>query len=423
MKNEKLLLALLATVQFTNILDFVIMMPLGPQLMPALNIVPRQFGLVISSYTFSAGATGLAAAFFLDRFNRKTALLALYLGFGLGTVACALAPTYHWLVAARVFTGAFGGVLGSLVLAIVGDAVPEHRRGQAIGIVMGAFSVASVLGIPFGLFLASRFSWHLPFFGLGGLSLVIWGIIYFVMPSMSGHISSRVMLFRERFMDVVGLFGRPSVRYALLLTAMLVLGQFTVISFLSPSLVGNVGFTIDQLSYVYLVGGALTFFTSPMVGRLADSYGKVPVFIIATLATIPMLLIITRLGHTPLPLVLTLTAAMFAVMGGRFVPAMALATTVVPPQQRGSFMSLNTSIQQLASGAAAYLAGLIVMQTPTGKLLHYELVGYIAVAANLVSLLAIRRIKPASVAAGPSGTGAAPDKIVVNTPLSEQAVD
>jgi predicted MFS family arabinose efflux permease len=160
-----------------------------------------------------------------------------------------------------------------------------------------------------------------------------------------------------------------------------------------------------------------------MVGRLADSYGKVPVFIIATLATIPMLLIVTRLGHTPLPLVLTLTAAMFAVMGGRFVPAMALATTVVPPQQRGSFMSLNTSIQQLASGAAAYLAGLIVMQTPTGKLLHYELVGYIAVAANLVSLLAIRRIKPASVAAGPSGTGAAPDKIVVNTPLSEQAVD
>ncbi|WP_375438196.1 MFS transporter [uncultured Hymenobacter sp.] len=139
MKNEKLLLALLAAVQFTNILDFVIMMPLGPQLMPALGIVPRQFGLVISAYTFSAGATGLAAAF-LDRFNRKTALLALYLGFGLGTVACALAPTYHWLVAARALTGAFGGVLGSLVLAIVGDAVPESRRGQAIGLGSPLFS-------------------------------------------------------------------------------------------------------------------------------------------------------------------------------------------------------------------------------------------------------------------------------------------
>ena len=190
MKNEKLLLALLATVQFTNILDFVIMMPLGPQLMPALSIGPRQFGLVISAYTFSAGTTGLAAAFFLDRFNRKTALLALYLGFGLGTVACALAPTYHWLLAARVFTGAFGGVLGSLVLAIVGDAVPESRRGQAIGIVMGAFSVASVLGIPFGLFLASRFSWHLPFLVLGGLSLIVWGVTYVVMPSMNGHVSA-----------------------------------------------------------------------------------------------------------------------------------------------------------------------------------------------------------------------------------------
>lgn len=395
MKNERLLLVLLAAVQFTNILDFVIMMPLGPQLMPALGIVPRQFGLVISAYTFSAGATGLAAAFFLDRFNRKTALLALYLGFGLGTIACAVAPTYHWLVAARVLTGAFGGVLGSLVLAIVGDAVPESRRGQAIGIVMGAFSVASVLGIPFGLFLASRFSWHLPFVVLGGLSLVVWAVIYFVMPSMAGHIGTRARTFAERVSDVLGLFRRAAVRYALLLTALLVLGQFTVITFLSPSLVGNVGFRLDQLSYVYLVGGALTFFTSPLVGRLADRYGKVPVFTLATLATVPVLLLITRLGPTPLPLVLTLTAVLFVVMGGRFVPATALATTVVPPQQRGSFMSLNTSIQQLAAGAAAYLAGLIVVQTSTGQLLHYEVVGYIAAAASLAALPVIRRIQPA----------------------------
>ncbi|MCC2546897.1 MFS transporter [Hymenobacter sp. BT175] len=421
MKNEKLLLALLAAVQFTNILDFVIMMPLGPQLMPALGIVPRQFGLVISAYTFSAGATGLAAAFFLDRFNRKTALLALYLGFGLGTVACALAPTYHWLVAARVLTGAFGGVLGSLVLAIVGDAVPEGRRGQAIGIVMGAFSVASVLGIPFGLFLASRFSWHLPFFVLGGLSLLVWAVIYFVMPSMAGHISSRVTSPRERIADVLGLFRRSSVRYALLLTALLVLGQFTVISFLSPSLVGNVGFTVGQLGYVYLVGGALTFFTSPLIGRLADRHGKVLIFTIATVATVPVLLIITRLTPTPLPIVLTLTAAMFAVMGGRYVPATALATTVVPPWQRGSFMSLNTSIQQLAAGAAAYLAGLIVVQTSTGQLLHYEVVGYIAAAANVVSLLVIRRIQPAPVPAADAAS--TPDKVVVNTPLSEQVVE
>ncbi|HEX8327931.1 MAG TPA: MFS transporter [Hymenobacter sp.] len=421
MKNEKLLLALLAAVQFTNVLDFVIMMPLGPQLMPALGIVPRQFGLVISAYTFSAGATGLAAAFFLDRFNRKTALLALYLGFGLGTVACALAPTYPWLVAARVLTGAFGGVLGSLVLAIVGDAVPESRRGQAIGIVMGAFSVASVLGIPFGLFLASRFSWHLPFLVLGGLSLVVWAVIYFVMPSMTGHIGPRALSLSERASDVLGLFRRASVRYALLLTALLVLGQFTVISFLSPSLVGNVGFSINQLSYVYLVGGALTFFTSPLVGRLADRYGKVPVFTLATLATIPVLLVLTRLGPTPLPLVLTLTAATFAVMGGRYVPATALATTVVPPRQRGSFMSLNTSVQQLAAGAAAYLAGLIVLQTSTGRLLHYEVVGYVAAAANLVSLLVIRRVQPAPAAAMPAA-GSAPEA-VVNTPLSEQITE
>ena len=423
MKNEKLLLALLVAVQFTNILDFVIMMPLGPQLMPALGIGPRQFGLVISAYTFSAGATGLAAAFFLDRFNRKTALLALYVGFGLGTVACALAPTHHWLIAARVLTGAFGGVLGSLVLAIVGDVVPEARRGQAIGVVMGAFSVASVLGIPFGLFLAAHYSWHLPFVLLGGLSLVIGLIIYFVMPDLRGHMSARPVPLSERAAGVFGLFRNPSVRYALLLTALLVLGQFTVVTFLSPSLVANVGFQNSQLGYVYLVGGALSFFTSPLVGRLADRYGKALVFSIATLATIPVALALTRLGPTPLPLVLCLTALFFVVVGGRFVPATALATTVVAPRQRGSFMSLNTSVQQLAAGTAAYIAGLIVVQGPGGTLLHYERVGYVAAAASLLSLLVVRRIKPAGAAAagGPMGGPAAPRPVAA--PVGEKVLE
>ena len=398
MKQENLLLALLAIVQFTNILDFVIMMPLGPQLMPALGIGPKQFGLVISAYTFSAGITGLAGAFFLDRFNRRNALLFLYLGFGLGTMACALAPTHVWLVAARVFTGAFGGVLGSLVLATIGDAVPENRRGQAIGVVMGAFSVASVVGVPFGLFLASHYSWHMPFILLGALALAVWPLIYFVMPSMRGHIGPRAVPFSERASAVFGLFKNPSVRYALSLTVLIMLGQFTVVSFLSPSLVGNVGFTNPQLSYVYLAGGAVTLFTSPLAGRLADRYGKVVVFSLSTLVTIPVLMAITRLGPTPLPLVLCLTALLFAVMGGRFVPATALATAVVPPQQRGSFMSLNTSVQQLAAGTAAYIAGLIVVKTTSGSLLHYEVVGYVAAAANILSLLVVRRIGSAEAA-------------------------
>lgn len=419
MKKEPVLLALLAAVQFTNILDFVIMMPLGPQLMPALGIGPSQFGLVISAYTFSAGTTGLAAAFFLDRFNRKTALLALYLGFGLGTVACALAPTYEWLVGARVLTGAFGGVLASLVLAIIGDAVPESRRGQAIGVVMGAFSVASVLGVPFGLFLASRFSWHLPFVLLGGLSLAVGVVIYFVMPNMRGHIGPRAVPLRERAAAVLGLFGNGSVRAALLLTALLMLGQFTVISFLSPSLVANVGFTNAQLSYVYLVGGGLSFFTSPLMGRLADRYGNTPVFTLASLISVPVLLVVTRLGPTPLPLVLGLTAVLFSVFSGRFVPATALATAVVPPQQRGSFMSLNTSVQQLAAGAAAYVAGWLVVQTTGGRLLHYDWVGYVAAAANLLSLVVVQRIRSAAVAPAPAHPVAVP----VEVPVIERVLE
>ena len=393
MKNERLLLLLLATVQFTNILDFVIMMPLGPQLMPALGIGPKQFGLVISAYTFSAGLTGLAAAFFLDRYDRRSALLTLYLGFALGTLACAAAPTYGWLVAARVLTGAFGGVLGSLVLAVVGDAVPEERRGRALGIVMGAFSVASVLGVPFGLFLAARLSWHVPFTVLGVLSLGVWALMYRAMPSMRGHLGPQLPL-AERAAAVLGLFRQPSVRYALLLTVLLMLGQFSVVSFFSPSLVSNVGFQPQQLSYVYLVGGAVTLFSSPLTGRLADRYGKARVFSLVTLAAVPMLLLVTRLEPAPLPLVLMVTAVFFAVLGGRFVPATALATAVVRPQQRGSFMSLNSSVQQLAAGAAAFIAGLIVVKTPAGPLLHYEYVGYLAATASLLSLLVVYRVRP-----------------------------
>jgi predicted MFS family arabinose efflux permease len=285
------------------------------------------------------------------------------LGFGLGTVACALAPGYGWLVAARVLTGAFGGVLGSLVLAIVGDAVPESRRGQALGIVMGAFSVASVVGVPLGLYLASHFSWHLPFIVLGVLSLAIWAVIYFVMPDMRGHIGPRPIPFGERAAAVFGLFRSSSVRFALLLTALMML--------------------------------AVTLFTSPLAGRLSDRYGKVPVFTLFTLATLPVMLVLTRLTPAPLPQVLFLAALLFAV-SGRFVPATALATSVVPPQQRGSFMSLNSSVQQLAAGTAAYLAGLIVVKTAGGSLLHFEWVGYMAVVGNLLSLLVVRRVGAAA---------------------------
>ena len=401
MKNEKTLLALLAAIQFTNILDFVIMMPLGPQLMRTLEIGPQQFGLVVSAYTFSAGFSGLAAAFFIDRYNRKTALLVLYLGFALGTLACVAAPTHHWLIAARALTGMFGGVLGSLVLAIIGDAVPEERRGRAIGVVMGAFSVASVLGVPFGLYLATRYSWHAPFILLGVLSLAIWVLIYFALPNMRGHIDRATSL-RERAGAVVDLFGNPSVRAALLLITLLMLGQFTVVSFLSPYLVGNVGFSENQLSYIYLVGGVVTIFSSPLAGRLADRYGKVRVFTAGSLASVPMLLLITHLGPLPLGLALTATAGLFIVMSSRFIPATALATSVVEPRRRGSFMSLNTSVQQFAAGLASFLAGFIVVKTTSGALLHYDWVGYLAVAANLLSMWVVRQVRPAEVVSAPA---------------------
>ncbi len=186
--NERLLLLSLAAIQFTTVVDFIIIMPLGPQYMRVFSITPGQFGLIVSAYAISAGISGIAAGFFLDRFDRKRALLGLYSGFTLATLFCAVAQTYPLLVAARALAGAFGGVTGALILAIVGDVVPEHRRGAAMGLVMSAFSIANICGVPLGLVLASHFNWHVPFFALAGLSIIVLAVMVRVMPSLRTHL-------------------------------------------------------------------------------------------------------------------------------------------------------------------------------------------------------------------------------------------
>jgi MFS transporter, DHA1 family, inner membrane transport protein len=391
MKKENILIALMAAVQFTHIVDFVIMMPLGPQLMRSLNINPTQFGIVVSAYTFSAAISGLIGAFFLDKYNRKTALLFLYIGFVIGTFFCALSNQFEFLVAARIFTGTFGGLLGSMVMAVVGDAVPEEKRGKAIGIVMGAFSLASVVGIPVGLVLASTFNWNMPFYFLGTLSLIIGIFLYKYMENMTTHLE-RIDLKQKWYSVVSVVLQSPNQRNALLLTFLLMSGHFIVFTFLSPYMVANVGFAETQLSLIYLVGGFVTFFSSPLIGKYTDKLGKKQVYIFFALLILPMILLITNLPRLPISLVLAITSIFFIVIGGRVIPATATATAAVEPQQRGSFMAFNASVQQLGSGVAAFLAGMIVVKNGNGLYENFNLIGYIAIAINVLSIFVISRI-------------------------------
>lgn len=392
--REGWLLLLLAVIQFTHIIDFVIMMPLGPQLMRVFDINPKEFGFLVSAYTFSAAISGFISTLFIDKFDRKNALLALYAGFIVGTFCCAIAPNYQMLLLARILAGAFGGVIGALVFAIIGDAIPEERRGAATGKVMAAFSAASIAGVPVGLYLASRLNWHAPFYALTFLSMGILVIAYLLLPAMRGHLTNAI---NTRPIRVIGdIVRNPNLLWALALMVILTLAGFTIVPFISPYLVANVGFSESDLPFMYLFGGLATVVTSQLAGRLSDRYGKQRVFVYTALFSLIPILLITHLEPAPHYLIFIVTTTFFIGFGARFVPAMSLITSSVSPKQRGSFMSFNSSVQQLAAGLSAFLSGLIIEKTPAGPLLHFNLIGYLALAATLACIFIIRRLKVVS---------------------------
>ncbi len=398
MKNERILLLILAATMFTHIMDFMIMMPLGPQLMRIFQISPQQFALLVSSYTITAGITGFISAFAIDRFDRKKSLLFVYVGFTAGTIACAFAPTYPILLITRSLAGAFGGVLGALILSMVSDAIPLERRSKSIGIVMASFSVASVFGVPFGLLLASKFSWHAPFLFLGIFAGLINLLVIFFVPSMRSHIAQDGN-HKNPWEVLVAIFGNRNARLGLSFSAVLMLGHFTIVPFISPYMVGNVGFSESELMYIYLVGGACTIFFSPWVGKMADKHGRLKIFtIFGTLVILPIIAI-TNMPPAPLWAALVVAGVFFVFANGRMVPSTTMETAIIAPENRGSYMSIRSSIQQLTSGFAAFIAGVIVTEKPSlfsteaTALVNYEYVGLIAVFFSLVSLWVARQLK------------------------------
>jgi len=393
--TELPLLILLAAVQFTHIMDFMVMMPLGPQLMRIFDISPAQFSLLVAAYTFSAGIAGLAGAVFVDRFDRKHALLFCYGGFLLGTLACALAPGYHSLLLARVISGAFGGVSGSMVMTIVGDVIAPHRRAGAMGVIMGSYSMASVAGVPVGLYLASIYSWHAPFLIIVGIGVFIWAFCSYLLPSLRGHVLDRSSDRPHMLAGVWTLLSTRNTQLALTFMVCMVLGHFMIIPFISPSLVANVGLPEQHLSWFYLAGGLASLVSSPIIGKLADRYGKLRFYIITIMGAIVPVYMITHQGPEPLGILLGVAVLFFVFGGGRFIPGQAIVTSAVPASMRGSFMSLNSSVRDLAAGVASLVGGQIVAKDiVTGRLLHYPTLGWIAIVASLISVVIATRVKP-----------------------------
>lgn len=386
-RYQSFLVALLAFAQFTIILDFIIMSPLGAILMPALNITAGQFGVAVSAYAFSAGISAILAAGFADRFDRKRLLLFFYLGFTLGTLLCALAPNYHLLLLGRIVTGLFGGVIGSVVLAIITDLFPLHLRGRMMGFVQTAFAASQVLGIPTGLFLANHWNWHVSFGAIVVLSILAMAAILFVMQPVNAHL--RLKQDRNAFRHLIATVGQPRYTLAFAVTTLLSTGGFMLMPFGSAFTVHNLGIDILHLPTIYLVSGLFTIFIGPLVGRASDAFGKYPTFVFGSVMSVVMVLIYTHLGHVSLTTAIIINVLMFLGIFSRMIPSQALISAIPDPSQRGSFSAVSASLQQLSGGLGSVLAAAIIAENPDGTLRHFDRLGYIVVATSILSLIAM----------------------------------
>jgi len=390
--RERATLLTLGAVQFTHILDFMIMMPLGAQLMRVFQITPAQFTQLVACYGLAAAVSGFLGGFFMDRFDRKRALLVLYAGFGVSTFACGLAPTHHWLMIARLAAGAFGGLAGSMVSAMVGDIIPPARRGRAMSVVMSAFPVASVLGVPVGLVLAGKTGWHAPFFMLGacaGLNLLIASIALPHLPTaVADHDPRRQM--KE-------ILSHSVHRRAFALGGMLVMAGGVLIPFIAPSFVANVGLNEEtQLPIAYVVGGLATMVSMPLIGWLSDRMDRLWLFIWLSAIGSLVVLGLVRLGPSSVGFAAMMMACFMVPMSGRFAPAMTMVTNAVEARYRGGFMSLNAALQQAASGLANVAAGLFVTTDSAGHLVGYPRLGYVSVGFFFLAVLCAAELRRAA---------------------------
>jgi predicted MFS family arabinose efflux permease len=400
---------LFAALQFCHILDFVLMMPLGPRLMADLNISAKEFGLLVSSYSIAAAFSGLGVALLIDLFERRRALFFLFAGFIGATFACGLSPSYYWLLLARIIAGCFGGVVGACVFAIMGDVIAPHRRGRAMGLVMSSFSIASVAGVPAGLALAEHWQWNTPFFVLSACSTLVAALIFLVLPKLDGHLSPvteattgaplgpenaqhRLTLFTRVLHELKETaLNRPHL-LSFAMISFLMMSGFFIIPFIATFLVHNAGLSASDLPMVYFFGGLGTILSAQIIGRCADHFGHLKTLFAATaMSIVPVTLLVQEWAHERLAVFGLMTLFMMFV-SGRMVPAMALITAASDPKRRGTFMSLFTSVQAGSMGLAALVGGRVVTEASDGRLLGFPKLGLLYLATSVAMVFAARAV-------------------------------
>jgi predicted MFS family arabinose efflux permease len=381
---QRFVIAVLAFLQFTVILDFMLLSPLGAVVMPALSIGPKEFSRVVSAYAFSAGASGFLIAGLADRFDRKKFLLLFYAGFVAATAYCGWARDYRELLFARTLTGVFGGVIGSIVFAIVTDLFAFSVRGRVMGVVQAAFAASQVLGLPIGLYLSNHFSWHAPFFMVAGVALLVGVVIVVVLKPIDGHLKAPRQA--GALQHLLRTVSRPRYLLGFASTALLATGGFMLMPFGSAFSVNNLGISLDQLPLVYGVTGLCSGIVGPLLGRVADRIGKFRLFCAGSTVAVVMVLIYTRLSLTPLGAVIALSVVLFASISARMISASALVSAIPSPPDRGAYMAISASLQQISGGLGAALAGAIVVQQASGHLLRYEWLGYVVTTTTLLSI-------------------------------------
>jgi predicted MFS family arabinose efflux permease len=389
-RYQVFIIAILTITQFTIILDFMVLSPLGAFLMPALKITPAKFGMVVSAYAFSAGASGLLAAGFADRFDRKKMLVFFYTGFIIGTLLCGVVNTYETLLIARIFTGIFGGVIGSICFAIVTDLFKMEVRGRVMGFLQMAFAGSQVLGLPIGLYFTDLFDWHASFLMIVLVSIVIGVLIIVYMKPVDSHL--KLSHDTNPFLHLIKTVSRRDYLVGFVATTLLATGGFMLMPFASAFSVNNLGILTKQLWILYTVTGICSMASGPFIGKLADKIGKYRVFVFGTLLSIAVVLVYCNLGVTPLWGVMIVSIVMFTGVSSRMISSQALLSAVPDQRDRGAFMSVNSSVQQISGGIATIIAGLIIVQASSGKLERYDILGYVVSAVMLVTIVLMYRL-------------------------------
>ncbi len=392
-QDRSLILYVLAFVNFTHIVDSMLIMPLGDIFIELFQIDAGQYSYLVSSYAIAAFISSLVGVFFIDRFDRKYALLVIYSGFAIGTFLCAFAQSYIMLLSLRFLTGLFGGMIGALVLSVVSDLYLFKERGAALGVLFAAFSAASALGVPIGIYLAAKGDWQLPFMIIGILGIGVSTFIFFVFPNMKDHFYA--LKEKPSFRLTITAITRDSNQMkALSAGFVLVLAHFMIIPFISPYMIKNVGLTQMEISYQFLLGGIATVFSAPIIGKLTDRIGVMKVFTVVMFLSFIPTLFITTMKYMPLWYALTFTTMFFVFASGRMISPNTIITAAAPTANRGSFMSIKSALQQLAIALAALISGQIVF-LEDGRYQHYLYVGLLSIALGVLSIFFVRRIKVA----------------------------